>query len=94
MSTFGGQGKLRSTVPGPYRKENKTIFLLKNGKSGKVNYDRLLVNYDRPLLGYIGRKSKVNYDRPLVNYDRPLLEYPGKKNDMARKVKYDRKSLI
>ena len=28
---FSGQGKLRSAVPGPYQKENKTIFFLKNG---------------------------------------------------------------
>ena len=28
MSTFGGQGKLRSIVHGPYRKENKTTFWL------------------------------------------------------------------
>ena len=47
--------------------------------ASKVNCDRLLVNYDRPLLEYIGRKSKVNYDRPLVNYDQPLLVYIGRK---------------
>ena len=35
----------------------------------------------------------VNYDRPLVNYDRQLLGYIGRKNDMASKVKYDRKTF-
>ena len=62
MSTFGGQGKLQSTVRGLYRKENKTILLLK------------LV-------------SKAHYDGP-------LLGYTVRKNVMARKVKYDRKSII
>ena len=35
----------------------------------------------------------VNYDRTLVNYDHQLLGYIGRKNDMASKVKYDRKTL-
>ena len=68
---IGGQDKLRMTIHGPYRKE-KTNWL-KNAK--KVNDHQELVNCERPLMGYIGRKndtaSKLCHDRPLVNYNRP-----------------------
>ena len=73
MSTFGGKGKLRSTVHGPYRKEKDTIFS-ENCEQGILwsTVGKLWSTDHR-----VYRKEKyymannVNHDRPLVNYDHP-----------------------
>ena len=53
---FLGQGKLRSTIHGPHRKEKRHNVCCKI--ASKVYYDRPLVKYDRFFLRYVGRNKK------------------------------------